>query len=194
MLAARWLCAGLAWLGSGAVAAGESEPRTVDTQSRIVRNFTAFAGSEANARSLVAGLKAGRTVTISSPGPGARSAATFKPPTPPMGNGSALVSLARARELLAAYGLTRPSPAEIEAALMGGRIVAGGAAAGPVQLPGVLRLRAQGMGWGQIASAMRLRLTSAVGNARGEGGARRVAAPETGAGGIIATALAPGAR
>jgi hypothetical protein len=128
--------------------------------SRLVRSFTPFAGSEANLRSLLAGLEAGQMVTLRGPHRrgAARGATTFRPPRP-MEHGAALVSLALARALLAGYGLMRPSPSEIEAALMGGRIVARGATPGPVQLPGVLRMRAQGMRWEQITGAMRERLT-----------------------------------
>jgi hypothetical protein len=125
---------------------------TARVQTRISNEFSTFAGSEANAHSLVTGLRTGSTITLASSSPGGTTAVTFDPPTRPMGHGNVYISLALARHQLAGYGITNPTPQELQAALTGGTIVTGsGATAQTVTLQGVLNQRADGMGWGQIA-------------------------------------------
>jgi hypothetical protein len=52
---------------------------------------------------------------------------------------------------LAAAGITNPTPLQTEAALMGGTVT--NAQGQSTEMPGVLQLRSQGMGWGRIANA-----------------------------------------
>jgi len=56
-----------------------------------------------------------------------------------------------ARRQLSAAGITNPTPEQLRAAMIGGTVRT---ANGDVALQGVLRLRSQGMGWGQIAHAV----------------------------------------
>jgi hypothetical protein len=121
--------------------------------------FTMFAGSEANAQALVTGLRTGDEVTLTSTVNGQVTTTTFTPSTGLKGYGNVFISLALAQQELAAQGITKPTSAEIQAALDGGIITVGtGANAKTVQLSGVLVLRASGEGWGQIAHQLDVKL------------------------------------
>lgn len=166
------MVAGLIWLGCTVTVAdahalfGAERHSTAET--RIVANFAQFAGSEANAWHLFSGLREGRAITLVAPARdgGTAKTVTFTPPTPSMGYLSAFLSLGLARQQLAMHGIKRPAPGQIEAALSGGTIV--GPFAGPVELPGVLRLRAEGAGWDRVAAAMGVKLSAVVSEARSE--------------------------
>jgi hypothetical protein len=143
-----------------------SESRQIDTlskskgESRVITNisstFESFAGSDANSRSLVTGLRNGSEITLSAEG---QKDAVFTPPTRPMGFGNVTISLALAKQELAANGITNPTPTQIETALNGGDLQVGNQT---IHMDGVLQLRAQGMGWGQIAHSMNVRLGSVI--------------------------------
>jgi hypothetical protein len=66
-----------------------------------------------------------------------------------MGNGEVERALTLASRDLAAAGITNPTPEQLQAALMGGAVT--NAQGQATSLDGVLVLRSQGMGWGQIA-------------------------------------------
>ncbi|MFZ5512115.1 MAG: hypothetical protein ACOZCP_18880 [Pseudomonadota bacterium] len=135
---------------------------------KLVSTFSDFAGSTENAAALVNGLRTGNAITLTSPAgtgsnTGATSAVTFTPPTKPMGYGNVRIALALAQAQLAAQGITQPTPTQLEAALMGGTLVNGtGTAAQTTQLQGVLQMRADGMGWGQIANSLGYKLGSVM--------------------------------
>ena len=78
-------------------AAAIGEPQA---QARIISSFSVFAGSDANVRSLVAGLRQGSEIMLTAPAsdgqPG--TATRFTPPTRPMDYGNVSISLALARE------------------------------------------------------------------------------------------------
>jgi hypothetical protein len=111
---------------------------------RIGERFESFAGSSENFESLAIGLRRGSEVTLT----GSGESVTFTPPTRPMGYGNVTRALDLASRQLAAAGITEPTPQEIQAALMGGTVTG---PQGQVTLQGVLQLRSEGMGWGQIA-------------------------------------------
>ena len=112
-----------------------SETRRMDTlatsqgsakvQGSLVTQFSGFAGSEANAQSLVTGLRSGTPVTLTSTsttgGTTTTTAFTLDPPTRPMGYGNVFISLALAKQQLANYGITDPTPQEIQASVMAWR-------------------------------------------------------------------------
>lgn len=68
-----------------------------------------------------------------------------------MGNGEVDRAMTLANRNLAAAGITNPTPLQTEAALMGGTVT--NAQGQSTEMPGVLQLRSQGMGWGRIANA-----------------------------------------
>ena len=126
-------------------------------------DFATFAGSEANARALVTGLRTGDEVTLTSTVNGQVTTTTFTPATSLKGYGNVFISLALAQQELAAQGITNPTSAQIQAALNGGSIIVGtGVNAKTVQLNGVLALRASGEGWGQIAHQLDVKLGRVV--------------------------------
>lgn len=136
---------------------------TAQVQSRIASDFTAFAGSETNAQSLVTGLRSGTPITLttaSSGGGTSTTALTFDPPTRPMGHGNVFISLALAKQQLASYGITAPTAQQIQAALTGGTITT--SSGQTVVLNGVLTQRAEGMGWGAIAKAQGVNLGQVI--------------------------------
>lgn len=76
---------------------------------------------------------------------------SFTPPTGKMSKGNAEIALALADAKLREQGITKPTPEQPRAALIG-----------DAQHPGVLALRAEGKGWGQIARAMDIKVGDAI--------------------------------
>lgn len=108
---------------------------------RLVERYTDLAGSEENARSLVTGLRDGSEVTLTSPSPG--GTITFVPATGKMGFGNVNIALALADSQLSK--ISNPTTMDLRDALMNSE-------------NGILMLRTQGMGWGEIAHAFDLKL------------------------------------
>lgn len=140
---------------AGAIAGRESAAEPV-AASHLASEFEAFAGSRENALSLVKGLRNGTPVALTASGQAAASGRlVFSPPTKPMGYGEVSRTLSLTRSYLAAQGITRPTPAQLQMALMGGAATSGsGQSAQTAGTAGVLQLRRQGMGWGQIAQSL----------------------------------------
>ena len=130
-------------------------------ENKLASEFSTFAGSQENAQSLVTGLRQGGEVTLVTPTGNGQTATstTFTAPTRPMGYGNVRISLALAQEQLIRAGITQPTSDQMRAALVGGTVTSGsGPTAKTTELQGVLQLRAQGMGWGQIANGMGTKL------------------------------------
>ena len=142
--------------------------------TKIASNFTKLAGSQENALKLVQGLRNGTAVTLTSTsttpttgtstgtgtGTGTSTTpttteSTITPATGKMGWGNVKIALALAQDSLARAGITNPTSAQLNAALNGGDITvkAADGTTSTVTLKGVLQMRADGMGWGQIAQA-----------------------------------------
>ncbi len=130
---------------------------------RVADHFATFAGSEANSTALVNGLRDGTAITLTSTVNGQTVTTTFTPKTTQMGYGNIYLSLALAEADLAKVGITQPTAADIEAALNGGSVTTGsGSSAVTTQLQGVLVLRTQGQGFGQIAQTLGVNMQSAL--------------------------------
>jgi len=114
---------------------------------RIGDRYVGFAGSSANLESLTAGLRHGSSVTLTE----GSTSVGFLPPTRPMGYGNITRALDLANRQLVAAGITSPTPDQVRAAMIGGTV---STPTGDVALQGVLQLRSQGMGWGQIAHSI----------------------------------------
>ena len=94
----------------------------------------------------------------------------INPPTGKMGFGNVFISLALAKQELAQLGITQPTPEQLKAALVGGRITTGtgttttgtasggGATTNTTRLHGILTMRSHHMGWGQIAHRLGFKL------------------------------------
>ena len=150
---------------AGTVAVAKSTNAGSVPESRLVDRFSAFAGSTANAQSLVDGLRTGTTITLVD----ANNAETsFSPPTKAMGWGNVKIALALAQAELNSAGIANPTPTDIEAALNGGTVSNGTTS---TTFTGVLTQRASGMGWGSIARADSLNLGKVVSGASKPAGA-----------------------
>lgn len=139
---------------------------------KISGDFSSFLGSDANA--VVSGLRHGTPITLTfttttaSTTPGGLPVTTttttvITPPTGQMGFGNVYISLALAKQQLSALGITQPTPQQLQAALTGGTITqttgSGTAAATTTtNLQGILTLRSQNMGWGEIAQKLGYKL------------------------------------
>src|SRR5512139_274660 len=133
-------------LALGLPAASAAEPDTPigtseNVESRLSSEFAGFLGDTEQAHVVVDGLRQGSAFTYIQPG---TPDAVIDPPTGTMGYGNVRIALRLAQAELSKLGIAQPSPEELAAILLGGEI--DGA---PVD--GILALRAEGMGWGQIA-------------------------------------------
>ena len=76
------------------------------SESKLVEGWEKLAGSDANAKSLVNGLRDGKQVTLTD----GKTTITFTPPTGKMGGGSVNNALFLAQESLKQQGVTNPTP------------------------------------------------------------------------------------
>lgn len=123
--------------------------------AKLVETYAPLAGSEQNAESLVEGLRTGSRVTLATKTSTGTTTTSFTPPTKTMGNGNVNIALALAEASLRDQGIANPTPSQLQTALMGGTIKT---RSGDVKLEGVLQMRADGMGWGQIANQLGFKL------------------------------------
>jgi len=101
-----------------------------ENRDQLVKEYSDFAGSDANSRSLVDGLRDGKEVKLSD----GKTTTTFTPATGKMGNGNIKIALALAEADLKKQGITDPTPEQIKA-----------------EMTKILQERADHKGWGQIA-------------------------------------------
>lgn len=123
------------------------------SEGQLIERYAGLAGSEANARILVTGLRDGEDFKIGS--------TSFDPPTGKMGYGNVNIALSLAEKSLP----ENPSPAQLKAALIG-----------TSAKPGILAQRADGQGWGQIAQSMGFKLGEVMRSPKA--GERAAARPE----------------
>jgi hypothetical protein len=87
----------------------------------------------------------------------------INPPTGKMGFGNVFISLALAKQQLGQMGITQPTPEQLKTALVGGSISsAPGTTASNTKLQGILTMRSEHMGWGQIAQKSGFKLGPVV--------------------------------
>jgi len=106
-------------------------------ESKLIDDYKTLAGSEANSKSLVTGLRDGKQVTLTN----GSTTTTFTPPTGKMGNGSVNHALLLAAESLRQKGISSPTPEQLKTAVTG-----------------ILDQRALHQGWGEIAQSMGVKL------------------------------------
>ncbi len=156
-VAAQPVLAGNGNSASGSVNAGSA------IASHLVTRYASFAGSQSNAGALVAGLRTGTPIVLTGSGSGSGGSATqttITPATRAMGYGEVNTALALAQAELVKYGISNPSPQQIQAALNGGTVTT---ANGVAALSGVLAMRQSGQGWGRIANHLGYNLGSVLG-------------------------------
>src|SRR5882724_7645064 len=140
--------------------------------NKISGDFSSFLGSDSNA--VVTGLRNGTPITLTSTSSTASStpgglpvttttSTVIAPPTGQMGFGNVYISLALAKQQLSTLGITQPTPEQLQAALTGGTITqttgtGATATTTTTNLQGILTMRSQNMGWGQIAQKLGYKL------------------------------------
>lgn len=125
---------------------------------KISSDFSPFLGPD-HAKSIVTGLRNGTTIEFPPSTPGG-APTLIDPPTGKMGFGNVYISLALAQQRAAQLGLSQPvTPEQLQALLVGGPITTPG---GATTTEGILALRSQNMGWGQIAQKYGFKLGSVV--------------------------------
>jgi hypothetical protein len=141
-------------------AANAAEPTTTtvgtseNTEAKLSAEFAAFLGGETQAHTVINGLRQGTAfdlvtqTTMTDPATGqtttTTTTTTIDPPTGTMGYGNVRIALRLAQAELGELGITQPTPEQLSAILLGGTI-------NSTQVDGILAMRADGMGWGQIA-------------------------------------------
>ena len=156
------------WIALAPLAVADDNPGQANVAQKIASSFVNLAGSKENALALVIGLRNGTDVTLKTVAPATTpppstpptttpppttttTTTTIDPPTGKMGWGNVKIALALAQDVLLKAGITKPTAAQLQAALDGGTVTR--ADGTTVTLKGVLQMRADGMGWGQIAQA-----------------------------------------
>ena len=136
---------------------------------KISGTFNSFLGSDSTA--VVTGLRNGTPIALTTTTPAATPGAAptvtttvITPPTGQMGHGNVFTSLALAKQQLGQLGISQPTPQQLQAALTGGTVTTG---TGTTQLQGVLTMRSQGMGWGQIAQKQGTKLGPVISGLKG---------------------------
>ncbi len=127
--------------------------------AKLVSQYSSLAGSTENARALVLGLRNAQPVTLAASADDSSPSVTFTPATDKLAYGNINIALSLAQADLAKQGISNPTPAQLAAALNGGTL---STVTGSVSFAGVLAQRQAGLGWGQIANAMGVRLGSVV--------------------------------
>lgn len=138
-------------------AIAQDDPATV---SRISADFAEFLGSQDNADAAVAGLRSSDPFTYTDAD---GKSVIIDPPTKPMGHGNTFLSLGLAQEQLTQQGIDQPTAAQFEAVMAGGTLVSN-ATGQPVEteMAGIMQMRSDGAGWGQIAHSMGVKLGHVV--------------------------------
>jgi hypothetical protein len=137
--------------------------------------FNSYLGSTLASCGLLVGTlsfaaTAGTEVFITpAPAPTHATAPAHAPAPAPthLGQGETNISLALAKTELSKLGITHPTPAQLNAAQYGGTVTT--RSGRRVQLVGVQTQRQSGMGWGQIAHSMGVKLGAVVSAAKSSG-------------------------
>ena len=151
------LCMGSSLVLADTAPTTQTAPTSGQESVKLANSYTDFAGSNGNAQALVNGLRSGSTIVLVTPATATTPAVqtSFTPSTGHLGYGNVNIALSLAQAELTAAGITQPTAAQIEAALNGGAVAG---PKGPVQFTGVLALRAEGQGWGNIAKTLGFKL------------------------------------
>jgi hypothetical protein len=162
-----FLLTAAAGIASAQIIGGELEPLPIATFDQVAVNeaqspiaakiagqYAHLAGSEDNALALVKALHLGAPVKLTAPdgasGGESPEVTTIEPPTGKMGWGDVKFALVIVQGVLYRAGITRPTGEQLQAALTGGDVTKSDGTV--VTLKGVLQMRADGMGWKQIAT------------------------------------------
>lgn len=129
---------------------GSSTPAT-----NISNDYSYFL-KNVDSKQVVNDLRNGQwTTTTTDPNTNATTTTTEALPTGKMGFGNVKISLALAQESLRQQNILQPTSEQLHTALVGGQMVPGDST---TMTNGILQMRAEGMGWGQIAQKYNVKL------------------------------------
>jgi hypothetical protein len=159
-VASRLLLTAVLGLGGAALAqTATTSPGGAEVTGTLGTRYQSFVGPDSPA--VVAGLRDGTAITMPATDPAnTTGVVVIQSPTGPMGYGNVDKSLALAQTRLAQSGIYQPTPEQLQAALTGGDVVTPSGEV--VHLDGVLTLRSQGRGWGEIAQQYGVKLGDVV--------------------------------
>jgi len=128
------------------------------TSATSISNGYSYFLGKVNSQQVVNDLRNGQwTTTTTDPITSATTTSTEALPTGKMGWGNVKISLALAQYSLSQQNppITQPTTEQLHTALMGGQMIQGDPA---TTTNGILQMRADGMGWGQIAQKYNVKL------------------------------------
>ena len=126
------------------------------TPATNISNEYSYFLKNVNSQQVVNDLRNGQwTTTTTDPATNATTTTTEALPTGKMGFGNVKISLALAQESLRQQGIMQPTSEQLHTSLVGGQMVPGDST---TTTSGVLQMRAEGMGWGQIAQKYDVKL------------------------------------
>lgn len=144
------------------IVAAAPEPNFAQTTSASstpatnISNEYSYFLKNVNSQQVVNDLRNGQwTTTVTDPKTNLTTTTTEAVPTGKMGFGNVKISLALAQESLRQQGILQPTSEQLHTALVGGQMVPGDST---TMTNGILQMRADGMGWGQIAQKYDVKL------------------------------------
>ncbi len=126
------------------------------TPTTNISNEYSYFLKNVDSKQVVNDLRNGQwTTTTTDPQTNVTTTTTEALPTGKMGFGNVKISLALAQESLRQQGIMQPTSEQLHTSLMGGQMVPGDST---TTTNGILQMRAEGMGWGQIAQKYDVKL------------------------------------
>ena len=126
------------------------------TPATNISNEYSYFLKNVDSKQVVNDLRNGQwTTTTTDPNTNVTTTNTEALPTGKMGFGNVKISLALAQESLRQQGIMQPTSEQLHTSLMGGQLVPGDST---TTTNGILQMRAEGMGWGQIAQKYDVKL------------------------------------
>jgi hypothetical protein len=126
------------------------------TPATNISNDYSYFLKNVDSKQVVNDLRNGQwTTTTTDPQTNVTTTNTEALPTGKMGFGNVKISLALAQESLRQQGIVQPTSKQLHTSLMGGQMVPGDST---TTTNGILQMRAEGMGWGQIAQKYDVKL------------------------------------
>jgi hypothetical protein len=126
------------------------------TPTTNISNEYSYFLKNVNSQQVVNDLRNGQwTTTTIDPQTNTTTTTTQPLPTGKMGFGNVKISLALAQQSLSQQGITQPTSQQLYTALAGGQMTPGDPT---TTTTGILQMRADGIGWGQIAQKYNVKL------------------------------------
>ena len=131
-------------------------PSASSTPETNISNDYSYFLKNVDSKQVVTDLRNGQwTTTTTDPTTNTTTTTTEALPTGKMGFGNVKISLALAQESLRQQNIMQPTSEQLHTALVGGQMVPGDST---TTTNGILQMRAEGMGWGQIAQKYDVKL------------------------------------